>query len=245
MSATNNTTYLDLPQFIGTDVPSWLGDFNGAMEKIDTGYNKVDIKAGQAASTANSASSKADINKQSITSINAELKTLKTAVQNYDNILNFKMVTCIPSPNNLKTDNSSMIMTQNTNKTLASLKFNATIKFPLSAPSKYVFTWSANGSTTTFYDLFTIEDNCFNLNQTALPRSAECLTVGVMTYRNDTTRAIARLYVRAWYDGATTHIGAIFSNEPSASLTIWMDSAVFLSGSVIAPPDPDDPDETE
>lgn len=242
MSATNNTTYLDLPQFIGTDVPSWLGDFNGAMEKIDTGYNNVDIKAAQAASTANSASSKADINTQSITSINAELKTLKNAVKNYDNILNFKSVTCIPSPNNLK-DNSSMLMTQNTNKTLASLKFNATMLYPLSNPSKYVFTWSADGGTTTFYDLFTIEDNCFNLNQTALPRSAECLTVGVMTTRNDSSRAVARLYVRAWYDGATTHIGAILSSEPAAALTMWMDGTVFLSGSVIAPPDPDD--ETE
>ena len=236
MSATNKTTYLDLPQFIGTDVPSWLGDFNGAMEKIDTGYNNVDIKAGQAASTANSASSKADINTQSITSINAELKTLKNAVQNYDNILNFKMVTCVPSPNNLKA-NSSMIMNQNTNKTLASLKFNATM---LSNPSKYVFTWSADGGTTTFYDLFTIEDNCFNLNQTALPRSSECLTVGVMTTRNDSTRAIARLYVRAWYDGATTHVGAIFSTEPTANVTMWMDGTVFLSGSVISPPDPDE-----
>lgn len=236
MSATNKTTYLDLPQFIGTDVPSWLGDFNGAMEKIDTGYNNVDIKAGQAASTANSASSKADINTQSITSINAELKTLKQAVQNYDNILNFKAVTCVPSPNNL-TSNSSMIMTQNTNKTLASLKFNATMVFPLSSPSKYVFTWSGTGGTTTYYDLFTIEDNCFNLNQTALPRSEECLTVGVMTYRNDSTKAIARLYVRSWYDGATTHVGAIFSNEPTANITMWMDSSVFLSGSVISPPE--------
>lgn len=236
MSATNKTTYLDLPQFIGTDVPSWLGDFNGAMEKIDTGYNNVDIKAVQAASTANSASSKADINTQSITNINAELKTLKQAVQNYDNILNFKMVTCVPSPNNLKA-NSSMIMTQNTNKTLTSLKFNATMVYPLSNPSKYVFTWSVNGGTATFYDLFTIEDNCFNLNQTALPRSSECLTVGVMTTRNDSTRSIARLYVRAWYDGATTHVGAIFSSEPNTSVTMWMDGTVFLSGSVIAPPD--------
>lgn len=236
MSATNKTTYLDLPQFIGTDVPSWLGDVNGAMEKIDTGYNNVDIKAGQATSTANSASSKADVNSAAIKSINAELETLKKAVQNYDNILNFKTVTCVPSPNNLKA-NSSMLMTQNTNKTLASLKFNATILYPLSNPSKYVFTWSVDGGTTTFYDLFTIEDNCFNLNQTALPRSAECLTVGVMTYRNDSTKAIARLYVRAWYDGATTHIGAIFSTEPTASITIWMDGSVFLSGNVIAPPD--------
>lgn len=238
MSATNKTTYLDLPQFIGTDVPSWLGDFNGAMEKIDTGYNNVDIKTGKAASTANSASSKADINTQSITSINAELKTLKQAVQNYDNILNFKTVTCVPSPNNL-TDSSSMLMTQNTNKTLASLKFNANMLFPLSNPSKYVFTWSTSSETTTFYDLFTIEDNCFNLNQTALPRSAECLTIGVMTYRNDSTRAIARLYVRAWYDGATTHVGAIFSTEPTAKLTLWMNATVFLSGSVISPPDLD------
>lgn len=239
MSATNNTTYLNLPQFIGTDVPSWLGDFNGAMEKIDTGYNNVDIKAGKAASTANSASSKADVNTQSINSINAELKTLKEAVKNYDNILNFKSVTCVPSPNNLKS-NSSMIMNQNTNKTLASLKFNATMLYPLSNPSKYVFTWSVDGGTTTFYDLFTIEDNCFNLNQTSLPRSAECLTVGLMTYRNDSTRAIARLYVRAWYDGATTHVGTIFSEEPSSSITMWMDGSVFLSGSVIAPPDPDE-----
>lgn len=238
MSATNKTTYLDLPQFIGTDVPSWLGDFNGAMEKIDTGYNNVDIKAGQAASTANSASSKADINTQSITSINAELKTLKNAVQNYDNILNFKTVTCVPSPNNLKPD-SSMIMTQNTNKTLASLKFNATMLYPLSNPSKYVFTWSSGG-TTTFYDLFTIEDNCFNLNQTALPRSSECLTVGVMTYRNNSTKTISRLYVRAWYDGATTHVGAIFSTEATASVTLWMSSSVFLSGSVISPPEPEE-----
>lgn len=236
MSATNKTTYLELPQFIGTDVPSWLGDFNGAMEKIDTGYNNVDIKAGQAASTANSASSKADINTQSITSINAELKTLKNAVQNYDNILNFKSVTCVPSPNNLS-NNSSMIMTQNTNKTLASLKFNATMAYPISSPSKYVFTWSNGGGTTTFFDLFTIEDNCFNLNQTALPRSEECLTIGVMTTRNDSTRAIARLYVRAWYDGATTHVGAIFSKDPTSSVTMWMDGSVFLSGNVISPPD--------
>lgn len=239
MSATNKTTYLDLPQFIGTDVPSWLGDFNGAMEKIDTGYNNVDIIAGKAASTANSASSKADINTQSITNINDELKTLKEAVKNYDNILNFKMVTCVPSPNNLKAD-SSMIMTQNTNKTLASLNFNATMLYPLSNPSKYVFTWSASGGTTTFYDLFTIEDNCFNLNQTALPRSAECLTIGVMTYRKNSTKEISRLYVRAWYDGATTHVGAIFSNETTSTITMWMSSSVFLSGSVIATPEPEE-----
>lgn len=36
MSATNETSNYDLPLFIGTDKPSWLGDFNGAMNAIDT-----------------------------------------------------------------------------------------------------------------------------------------------------------------------------------------------------------------
>lgn len=36
MSATNKTTNYSLPIFIGSDVPSWLTDFNGAMQLIDT-----------------------------------------------------------------------------------------------------------------------------------------------------------------------------------------------------------------
>lgn len=242
MSATNKTTYLDLPQFIGTDVPSWLGDFNGAMEKIDTGYNNVNIKAGQATSTANSASSKADVNSDAINSINAELKTIKKAVQNYDNILNFKDVPCVISPNNLESSSSAYLY-QNTNKTLSTFTMNVQFQYPLSNPTKYVFTWSLGGGTTTFFDIVTIEDNCFNLNQTALPNSANSMTLGVATVRtNNTTSYISRNYIRAWYDGATTHIGILLKGEPSASLTIWMNSANFLSGSVYNPEDPNELD---
>lgn len=35
MSATNTTTNYNLPIFIGSDKPSWLADFNGAMTAID------------------------------------------------------------------------------------------------------------------------------------------------------------------------------------------------------------------
>lgn len=35
MSATNTTTNYNLPIFIGSDKPSWLADFNGAMNAID------------------------------------------------------------------------------------------------------------------------------------------------------------------------------------------------------------------
>lgn len=36
MTATNKTTNLGLPQFTATDKPTWLGDFNEAMETIDS-----------------------------------------------------------------------------------------------------------------------------------------------------------------------------------------------------------------
>lgn len=36
MAHTNETTNYELPIFIGTDKPSWLNDFNGAMTAIDT-----------------------------------------------------------------------------------------------------------------------------------------------------------------------------------------------------------------
>ena len=35
MSATNHTRNYNLSQFVGTDRPTWLGDYNGDMTKID------------------------------------------------------------------------------------------------------------------------------------------------------------------------------------------------------------------
>ena len=62
MSSTNKTPYYELPQFVGTDIPTWLGDFNGAMSDIDTALktnaDRADLastQAGQAVNTANAA----------------------------------------------------------------------------------------------------------------------------------------------------------------------------------------------
>lgn len=59
MGHTNSTANLSLPQFIGTDKPTWLGDVNGAMSAIDAyaGTNDaavaaVDAKADGAVSDA-------------------------------------------------------------------------------------------------------------------------------------------------------------------------------------------------
>lgn len=40
MTATNHTNNYNLSQFTGTDRPTWLGDYNGDMVKIDTQLKK-------------------------------------------------------------------------------------------------------------------------------------------------------------------------------------------------------------
>lgn len=55
MSTTNETTNYKLPLFTDNDQPTWLGDFNGAMNKIDTGITTVGANASTALSAANNA----------------------------------------------------------------------------------------------------------------------------------------------------------------------------------------------
>jgi hypothetical protein len=55
MAATNETTNYKLPLFTDNDQPTWLGDFNGAMEKVDAGMNTIGANASTALSAANNA----------------------------------------------------------------------------------------------------------------------------------------------------------------------------------------------
>ena len=56
MSSTNHTTNYNLPQFVGSDKPAWLGDINPAFSAIDTAMHANAVSAttaGTDATTAN------------------------------------------------------------------------------------------------------------------------------------------------------------------------------------------------
>lgn len=55
MSATNKTINYELPLFVDDDQPTWLGDFNGAMSKIDADLGQVGVNAATALNAANNA----------------------------------------------------------------------------------------------------------------------------------------------------------------------------------------------
>lgn len=236
MSATNRTTYYDLPIFIGTDVPSWLGDWNNAMDAIDTAIQEVDSKAQSAQTTASSTESGLAATNENVTAQAAELETIKKAVQNYDSILNFEQVNFGYAVNNLSDSNHNFMMVQNTNKTLSAIKIYANFKNPLNNPTKYTWT-SVDGTTCDFFDLFTVEDNCFNLNQGSLPNGNINLWLGnAITWLPGDTPSIYGRSIEAWFDGATTHIG--FRNDGNLTMTgryVCLTASVFLSGSVYQP----------
>lgn len=79
MGSTNKTEYLKLPQWIGTDKPTFLGDFNDAFLKIDTGYNTLNGTATTAGAEAGQAVEKAT---EALTKVNTITPTVNTANEN-------------------------------------------------------------------------------------------------------------------------------------------------------------------
>lgn len=237
MSSTNKTTYYSLPQFIGTDKPSWLNDVNSAFADIDDGMNTNKVGVEGATSKANQALNNVESVSTNLQTLEGTVDTLREAVQNYDNILNFKALDCVLSPNNVQNGYATII--QNTNKTLNAVKMYVQVKTSWTNPTSYTYTES-NSSTSTFYDLFTVEDNCFKLNQTSLPTAASSLVIGC-AYRYYATKTnFFNAYISAWFDGATTHIGFAtgdtVSNMQGGFISI--NATVFVTGSVIpAPPE--------
>ena len=90
MASTNKTTTLDLSQFVGTDKPDWLTDYNGDMEKIDawataaeSDISAATADASSAKTTAGAASTAA--NQASATANNA-LNKANEAISNIGNV---------------------------------------------------------------------------------------------------------------------------------------------------------------
>ena len=88
-SATNSTTNYELPQFVGTDKPSWLTDFNSAMSTIDTGMHTnagnistLSTDVATASSTASQASSDVATLTSTVNSLSSDVSSISTTATN-------------------------------------------------------------------------------------------------------------------------------------------------------------------
>ena len=74
MSATNSTTHYGLSQYIGSDEPKYLVDYNGDMDKIDAGIY-------EAKSAADTAQTGVNNNATAINSLDGAVSALQTSVE--------------------------------------------------------------------------------------------------------------------------------------------------------------------
>ena len=102
MSHTNKTPNYDLPQFIGTDKASWLGDLNPAFLAIDAGMqaNKVaaqaaEVSAGEASALAQSANSVANSANNSAANALSEIDNWIEININNPDTTNFVQYNCL------------------------------------------------------------------------------------------------------------------------------------------------------
>ena len=75
MSSTNKTANYNLSQYIGTDKPTYLGDYNGDMNKIDAQMKANSDAASAAATSAGSALSKAESTESLVETLQENVNT--------------------------------------------------------------------------------------------------------------------------------------------------------------------------
>lgn len=80
MSSTNKTNYYKLSQYIGTDKPTYLGDYNSDMSKIDAGIHAVQETATTANQTAGSAETVAQTALENTKTNATDIKNLQSNV---------------------------------------------------------------------------------------------------------------------------------------------------------------------
>lgn len=91
MSSTNKTSNLELSQFIGTDSPKWLTDYNSDMQKIDAGVAAVQTQANATDLVVSGHTSSIQANTQSIGDQQTAITALRadvTAAQGSINTIN-------------------------------------------------------------------------------------------------------------------------------------------------------------
>lgn len=95
MASTNKTTNLSLSQFIATDKPSWLSDYNADMAKIDAGYGTAISDSASAVSGAASASAAAQAAQTTANSAETRSTNNATAIGQINEKLTFSLNSAI------------------------------------------------------------------------------------------------------------------------------------------------------
>lgn len=154
MSSTNKTTHYQLSQYIGTDKPTYLADYNGDMSKIDTAIYSADTKAATATTQLETIGPQVTSNTNSINSLDTDMELVKTTQATQGNALEtLQTFMTNVTDENIKTGNLTIELGQNNNGVLneQNLKYSQYEQYGLKITTIYgTVAFTPNGSDTIF-----------------------------------------------------------------------------------------------
>lgn len=143
MSSTNKTANYNLPQFIGTDKPSWLGDVNQAMSIIDGQMKTNADNITSATGEVNELETRVGSAETSVSSLNTRVGTTETQISNLAG-----------NVSSLNTSVASLISQLDLNQIT-----NATIELAGGRSFSVTLAQNENGTLFKFYGLCYIDNN--------------------------------------------------------------------------------------
>lgn len=242
MGATNKTPNIELPQFVGTDKPSWLGDFNGAMNAIDTFAGKTTGDIGTVTGTANAAKSAAEAASASVTalettvnqhtseisdtmadvsSLEADVQQLQTTVTGLNNINigSYQILGILGSGYGANADLSVQIRINNTTALTAIPSIHYRYSFPGGGPFDAIFTVRVGG-------------NIFGLTGQSFTTGAVNMNIYEICsngFRQDASNNnIFNDKIYAAYNATNNFTYLSFSNTPSTAISMNFYTMPFI-----------------
>lgn len=145
MASTNKTTHYELSQYVGSDKPTYLGDYNTDMSKIDSAINTAQTKADTADVAATTAQTAAETAQTTANTAVTNAATAQTTANG--------AISNIGDLTNLQTTNKNNLVTA-----INELILYAGIVLPYAgsvAPDGYILCDGSAISRTTYSKLFT------------------------------------------------------------------------------------------
>jgi hypothetical protein len=208
-ASTNKTANYELPQFVGTDKPTWLGDINGAMTAIDAGMaeNKADIESMD--TRVSSAEASASSASQAVTTLTGRVATVESGVSSATSTANNAQQTATSALNTANTANgkadsntsdisslTTRVSTCENNISLFNLNTFTTAtltkvsgNYTIASGSQITVATNSDGSLAKVYGVITCNNvqtaGTLRITTSLRPESAITINGGLLRHNND------------------------------------------------------------
>lgn len=217
MASTNKTTHYDLPQWIGTDKPTFLGDLNGAFATIDTQLYTAVTNAENANTNASSAAGAVSNMQNDVNGLKTWQTTATSAISGLQNSVT-GLTPVIASPQNmfvslgsLLSSYSPVLQSNEVNERLITI---GALKL-LNIYGGIAFTYTGTPASANLTDNLNLINWSNLYSKYGIAQARSFTSIGIMTYQTSETQP--SIPIALFNDGSNTKISA--SNWSTGTLT--------------------------